>query len=610
MRLALRPRRSRDLAERRRRPRGSRRRPGRGRRRPTRPRRSRRARRAARAGSRGRAAAAARSPRERPGAQAPAAARAPRGASPGGRRRARTAGSARALPARPARPRGEAPRARRAAAGAGRRGRTTRARCRRDAARRGRAAPRARAPRRTPATSRPKRSLASAVVNGPRPLREAEHELPERVGAALEEHLGQPARRHRAERVAVAAGVLGRDQPLLARDAKHEGTALGEQRPGKRRVVLPDPAVAADAQLVVELVGRSGLAAKLPLDLVDRVGVEQVAQLLAAEQLAEQVAVERERLRAPLGRRRVVLVHVRRDVVEEERRAHRRGASGLDLDEVEPSRLDPGEQRPQRRQVEDVLEALAVGLEHDRERAVAARDLQQRLRLEPLLPERRALAGPAARDQERAGGVLAEAGAEERRLAELGDDEILDLGRLEQQIGDRRRRVGVGEVDRDPVVRPDRLRVEPERLAQPAGDRHRPGRVHAAAERREDADAPVADLVAEALDDDRAVGRARRRSRRPGRAGRRAGCGRRARRAGSRPQPFERRMRRRAPRARARRRRSSRRARTAARRPRPSRTAPPRERPGAGETSTRSRVISSIRQVDAPSRNVWPARAS
>ena len=33
-------------------------------------------------------------------------------------------------------------------------------------------------------------------------------------------------------------------------------------------------------------------------------------------------------------------------------------------------------------------------------------------------------------------------------------------------------------------------------------------------------------------------------------------------------------------------------------------------RPGAGETMTRSRVISSIRQVDAPSRNVWPARAS
>src|SRR5205823_9940280 len=53
---------------------------------------------------------------------------------------------------------------------------------------------------------------------------------------------------------------------------------------------------------------------------------------------------------------------------------------------------------------------------------------------------------------------------------------------------------------------PDRLRVDAKRLLQPRGDRHRPGRMHAAAERREDADAPVADLVPEALDDDRAVG--------------------------------------------------------------------------------------------------------
>ena len=32
--------------------------------------------------------------------------------------------------------------------------------------------------------------------------------------------------------------------------------------------------------------------------------------------------------------------------------------------------------------------------------------------------------------------------------------------------------------------------------------------------------------------------------------------------------------------------------------------------PGAGVTITRSRVISSIRQVEAPSRKVWPGRAS
>ena len=115
--------------------------------------------------------------------------------------------------------------------------------------------------------------------------------------------------------------------------------------------------------------------------------------------------------------------------------------------------------------------------------------------------------GPAARDQQRAAGVLAEARAEERRLPQLGDDEILDLARVDEQLLDRRRRIRLGEVQRDAVVRPDRLRLDAVRLAQPRGDRHRPRRVHAAAERREDADAPVADLVAEALDDDRAVGR-------------------------------------------------------------------------------------------------------
>ena len=62
---------------------------------------------------------------------------------------------------------------------------------------------------------------------------------------------------------------------------------------------------------------------------------------------------------------------------------------------------------------------------------------------------------------------------------------------------------------RDAVVRPDRLHLDPERVAQPRTDRHRPRCVHARAERREDAHAPVADLVAEALDDDRAVGRDR-----------------------------------------------------------------------------------------------------
>src|SRR5581483_6238555 len=219
--------------------------------------------------------------------------------------------------------------------------------------------------------------------------RVAEHELAERVGPALEERLGEPGRRHRAERVAVAARVLGRDQPLLASDAHADGPSLREQRRAERLLVLARPQVAAQPEHVVELVGRGRTPAQLSLHLRDRVAVEQVSQLLLAEQLAQQLAVERERLRAPLRRRRVVLVHVGRDVVEEQRARERRGGRGLDLDDVERARLDLREQSTERGQVEDVLQAFAEGLEHDRERGVAACDLEQRLGLQPLLPERR-----------------------------------------------------------------------------------------------------------------------------------------------------------------------------------------------------------------------------
>ena len=104
-------------------------------------------------------------------------------------------------------------------------------------------------------------------------------------------------------------------------------------------------------------------------------------------------------------------------------------------------------------------------------------------------------------------GVLAKARAEERRAGQLADHELLDLLGVDHQILGRRRRVGIGQVQCDPVVRPDRVHLDAERLAQASGERERPRRVHASAERRQQADAPVADLVAEALDHDGAVGR-------------------------------------------------------------------------------------------------------
>src|SRR2546430_10358025 len=97
--------------------------------------------------------------------------------------------------------------------------------------------------------------------------------------------------------------------------------------------------------------------------------------------------------------------------------------------------MQPVQQLLERRKVEDVLKAFAIRLEHDREARVFARDLEQPLRLQALLPERRALAGPPARDEERPCRVLAEARTEERGLAHLGKHELVELlPAQEQQI--------------------------------------------------------------------------------------------------------------------------------------------------------------------------------
>ena len=258
------------------------------------------------------------------------------------------------------------------------------------------------------ARSRPARMASTAarlerVARGrlggrerPARAREAREQHAERVGHGLEERLRQAAGRHHAERVAEQPGVLDRDQPLLAGDPHPQRAPLGLEHGRVRRVDLVVAEIAAAPEQVVQLVGRARVARELRLDLGERLRIEQVAQLLLPEQLAEQVAVERERLRPPLGRGRVVLVHVGRDVGEEQRRGERRRRRRLDLDEIELARLEAVEDPLQRRQVEDVLQALAVGLEHDRERAVVARDLEQALRLQPLLPQRRALARAAA----------------------------------------------------------------------------------------------------------------------------------------------------------------------------------------------------------------------
>ena len=134
-------------------------------------------------------------------------------------------------------------------------------------------------------------------------------------------------------------------------------------------------------------------------------------------------------------------------------------------------RCDAAQHLPQRGQVEDVREALAVRLDEDRERAVAAGHGQQVGGPLALLPQRRARAGPAARQQQRPRRVLAEARREQRRCADAA-----------RRPGPRPRRgrgtaasstpssvaLALGQADRDAVVGPDGLDLEPELLARSA----------------------------------------------------------------------------------------------------------------------------------------------
>ncbi len=416
---------------------------------------------------------------------------------------------------------------------------------------------------------------------------------------------------------------------MTRRSRSRSRSSVSASTPSKTRSATSSQReVAHPPQHVVQLVAPGGArhlrtVLQVFLHTRERARVDQLAQLLLAEQLAQQLAVERQRRRATLGDGRVALVHVRGDVVEQQRGGERRRGLRLDLHERDLARGQAAQQLLQAGHVEHVLQALAVGLEHDREVVVAARDLQQVLGLQALLPQRRAPAGVGARDQQRAGGVLAKARAEQRRAAELRGDRPLDARRARAGRGRDRcpptprvdrgassapsSAVEVGQVQHDAVVGPDRRRPPGRGARGCCAEMARP---QAACTRppygREHAQAPIADLVAEALEHDRAVARQHARG---GlllaQVGDEVARGalvevvvalQRLRLLIDRPA----------------RERADRRARARCGRPTESPfqkgTAP--GAPGAGVTITRSRVISSIRQVEAPSRNACPGRAS
>ena len=91
----------------------------------------------------------------------------------------------------------------------------------------------------------------------------------------------------------------------------------------------------------------------------------------------------------------------------------------------------------------------------------------------------------------------------------LADHDVIDLVRVDEQLIDRQLLDRFRQTQHDAVVAPHQLDVHAPALSQAGLQRHGPRCVHLRAERRQDADPPIADLVAESLDDDRAVVRHR-----------------------------------------------------------------------------------------------------
>ena len=122
-----------------------------------------------------------------------------------------------------------------------------------------------------------------------------------------------------------------------------------QQRVDPRRGILDrarrDLGVVERAQVgeeIVEIVGVTRLALRdeplqLELQRLDHRGIEQLAELFRAEQVAEEVAVERERGHPPLGERRVALVHVDRDPAEQQALRERRRVACLDRHDAHAS---------------------------------------------------------------------------------------------------------------------------------------------------------------------------------------------------------------------------------------------------------------------------------
>src|SRR5437016_6115205 len=240
----------------------------------------------------------------------------------------------------------------------------------------------------------PRRHLLGA--ERPVSARPARDQIPERILHRLEQLPRQPRRGRHAQSVAHPRRVLGCNPAFLAGKVERKRTSLLEELL-ERRLALESLAdlrfrqIAQGKQQVMQPVQAVGGAAESlggVLVLRDRSRVEQLAHLGLAEQLAQLRLVDRERLRAALGERRIAVVDEVRDVAEEQGGGEGRGGARIDGDHAQPPVLNPPQRLLKPGQIEDVAQALAVRLEEQGKASVAGGDLQEIARALSLCPER------------------------------------------------------------------------------------------------------------------------------------------------------------------------------------------------------------------------------
>ena len=129
---------------------------------------------------------------------------------------------------------------------------------------------------------------------------------------------------------------------------------------------------------------------------LDRLGIEEIAELGLAEEIGKKGTIERQGGGSALRNRCVVVVHERGNEIESERRRKRARSRQVELNEGCPPLFDVGEHLLEGRHIEVILEEFSVRLEHDGERSVSSGDVEQVRCLSALEPEGRARARSAA----------------------------------------------------------------------------------------------------------------------------------------------------------------------------------------------------------------------